>query len=162
MTLQGRIIEAYYVKEGIGSAMVFAVTEDQRVIVEKQYRHGIQKVSLDLPCGRIEKGESPINAAKRELLEETGYKAKKLIPLGKLSYNPASIEEYLHIYLANDLTYQADKKPLGRGGEIKLLFIPLNELENYIKAQKIFCAPCIAAIFLALKYLEDSPKNNSL
>lgn len=163
ITAQGRIIKEYYVKEGLGSAMVFAVTKDQKVIVEEQYRHGVQKVSLDLPCGRIKKGESAINAAKRELLEETGYRAKNLILLGKLSYNPASSEEYLYIYLAKELKYQANKR-LERGEEIKLLFIPLRELENYIKDQKIFCVPCIAAIYLALKYLKNkkTPKNNSL
>lgn len=148
LTARSKIIKEYYVKEGRGSAMIFTITPDQRVIVEEQYRHGIRKISFDLPCGQIEKGESPLKAAKRELLEETGYQAKIWILLGKLAYNPASSEEYLYIFLAQNLINQGTKKNQEKNEEMKLHFISLDELENYVVQQKISCALCVAAISL--------------
>ena len=59
-------------------AVVVAVTEQGELVIERQYRHGIEKVIWELPAGAIEPGEDPQEAAKRELLEETGYKAEKL------------------------------------------------------------------------------------
>ncbi len=64
-------------------SIVYALTKSGKVVVEKQYKHGLGKVVLNLPQGKIEKKETPLKCAKRELLEETGYRAKKWKFLGK-------------------------------------------------------------------------------
>ena len=69
----GRINNEYYVLEYPDWVNIIAVTEDGDIVLERQYRHGLGNTCYELPCGVIEKGETPLEAAKRELLEETGY-----------------------------------------------------------------------------------------
>ena len=68
----GRIIEPFYIHRDPNFAVVVAVTKDQRLVLVRQYRHGAEKVLVELPAGAIEKEEDPQAAAARELLEETG------------------------------------------------------------------------------------------
>ena len=145
---KGKCIRERLVKEGLGSAMIFAITKDQEIIIEEQYRFGIKKISFDLPCGRIEKKEDPLAAAQRELLEETNFQAKTWIYLGKLAYSPADSTEYLHVFLAKNLKKTLNKK-LTNNEKIKLHFISFKELNDWIKKGKIFCCLCLAAIQLA-------------
>lgn len=72
-------------------------------LMVKQWRHGENHLSVEFPGGVIEKGESPEAAAKRELLEETGYKAENLISLGKANPNPAFMSNHIHFFLAKNL-----------------------------------------------------------
>src|SRR6266511_1200112 len=69
--------------------MVFALTQNQQVVLIKQYRHGVQEAILELPGGSVDEGESPLEAAKRELLEETGYSSDTFIEVGQGSTNTA-------------------------------------------------------------------------
>ena len=78
----GKVVDDYYQVKMKDYALIFAETADQRVIVERQYKHGIRKVSLTLPAGSIEKDEDPLTAAQRELVEETGYASDHWQSLG--------------------------------------------------------------------------------
>lgn len=69
----GRIIPEYYVLEYPDWVNVIAITKDGQFVMERQYRHAARKISLELPCGVMEEGETPLEAAQRELLEETGF-----------------------------------------------------------------------------------------
>lgn len=77
--------------------------KDDKFLMVKQWRHGSECLSIEFPGGVIEKGEKPEVAAKRELEEETGYKAQKLTKLGTLNPNPALFSNHVHIFLAEDL-----------------------------------------------------------
>lgn len=90
------------VVEHNGSAAILPLI-DNTIIMEKQYRHAIQKELYEIPAGTLEKGESPEECAARELVEETGYRAGKLEPLGKCYMTPGYCTEMIHFFLATDL-----------------------------------------------------------
>lgn len=84
---------------------VFVIPErNGKFLMVKQWRHGNKKLSIEFPGGVIDEGESPEEAAKRELEEETGFRANKLIKLGSVNPNPALFSNNFHVYLAEDLT----------------------------------------------------------
>lgn len=90
-----------------GSIVVLAVDDSRatpRVLLERQYRHAAQDFLWELPAGRIEPGEPELKAAKRELLEETGYAAKKWKRILKFYASPGFVAETMSIYLATKLT----------------------------------------------------------
>ncbi len=91
-----------------GSVVILAVDDsknarDPDVILERQYRHAAGQFLIELPAGRIEPGETPLTAAKREMIEETGYRAKRWTLLTKYFASPGFLGEWMQIYLARDL-----------------------------------------------------------
>ena len=96
----GRIIEEYYVLEYPDWVNVIAITKDGQFVMERQYRHGLGVHSTELPCGVMEKGEDPLEAAKHELLEETGYGNGEWTKLMLIAPNPGSQNNLTHCFLA--------------------------------------------------------------
>jgi len=88
----------------IGSAVMMAVDEKKRVLLVRQYRLPAEKRMWELPAGRLDPGETPLQAARRELKEETGYKAAKWTKLASYFASPGFVQERMTIYLAEDLT----------------------------------------------------------
>src|SRR5947207_11562367 len=78
----GRVVEEFSTIELPDYVVVVALTPDGRVVVERNYKHGPRRVCLNLPAGYLERGEEPLAAARRELLEETGYAAEEWVSLG--------------------------------------------------------------------------------
>ncbi|MBA2495339.1 MAG: NUDIX hydrolase [Acidobacteria bacterium] len=78
------------------------MTREKEVILIKQFRHGIEKITLEIPSGMVDDGENPQAAAQRELLEETGFSANNFILLGKSHANPAINNNLVYHYLALD------------------------------------------------------------
>ncbi|HBG82001.1 TPA: DNA mismatch repair protein MutT [candidate division CPR2 bacterium] len=146
-TPAGREIPEYYVEADADSAVIFCITEDDKVLIEEQYRAGLGKVSLDLPGGRIDDGEDASEAIKRELLEETGYEAQNVEFLGKFSKNPARSRNFHYIYFAENVKKVSDPHTDDRD-DIKLLQVPLEEIFDYLNDGKIECIGCAAAISL--------------
>lgn len=93
----------YYVMQAPDWVIVIA-KKDNKFIMVKQWRHGEGALSVEFPGGVIDAGEEPEQAAKRELLEETGCIAGRLTKLGKVNPNPALFTNHVHIFLAEDLT----------------------------------------------------------
>ena len=90
----------------VGAVCVVALTDDNKVIVERQYRYPMHEVTLEIPAGKLDsKEEDPLDAAKRELKEETGAVADKMTYLGKFYPTPAYSDEVIHMYLATGLTF---------------------------------------------------------
>ncbi len=87
-----------------GAACIVAVDEDDNILMVKQYRYPISKVMYEVPAGKLDSGEEPINCAKRELEEETGYKANNFDLIGSLYPAPAYSNEIIYIYLATKLS----------------------------------------------------------
>ena len=91
-----------------GSVVILALDEsknprDPEIIFERQYRHAAGRFLIELPAGRVEPKEAPLAAAKRELIEETGYRAKRWMLLTKYFASPGFLGEWMQIYLARDI-----------------------------------------------------------
>ena len=96
----GRINHEYYVLEYPDWVNIIAITEDGDFVLERQYRHALGNTCYELPCGVIEEGETPLQAAQRELLEETGYAGGNWQEWMNLSPNPATCTNMAHSFLA--------------------------------------------------------------
>jgi ADP-ribose pyrophosphatase len=87
-----------------GSAVMLAVDDKKRILLVRQYRLPADRYLWELPAGKVDEGEKPLQAAKRELVEETGYKAKTWTKLASFFVSPGFVQERMTIYLAKDLT----------------------------------------------------------
>ena len=116
-----------------------------RLVLIRQWRFGCQEQTLEIPGGLVDDGEAPIDAGRRELLEETGYACGRLDPLGVIQPNPALFNNRCHLYLARDLEYVGP--PVGDGDEeIEVLLRPLSELPDALAQGEIQHALVIAAL----------------
>jgi 8-oxo-dGTP pyrophosphatase MutT (NUDIX family) len=93
-------VHEFFRLRSVDWAQIVPVTEDNEVVMVRQYRHGSGELSLEIPAGLIDEGEAPAEAAARECLEETGYAVNGLQPLGVLRPNPALFLNYLHAFVA--------------------------------------------------------------
>lgn len=91
-----------------GAVAVAAFTKDNKIILTKQYRHPLRKIIYDLPAGGMKDGETPKQAALRELEEETGYTAKKLKWIGRFNWNPSNMSGTVEIFFTKSLKSKGD------------------------------------------------------
>ena len=96
----GRINPEFYVLEYPDWVNIIAIDENGQYVMERQFRYGLGKTCYEIPAGVIEKGETPIEAARRELLEETGYGEGEWSPLMTISGNPSTTSNLTHCFLA--------------------------------------------------------------
>ncbi len=123
-----------------GSIVVLAVDEsknpqDPDIILIRQYRHAAGQFLLELPAGRIEPKEAPLAAAKREMIEETGFRAKRWTPLTKYFASPGFLGESMQIYLARDIKQGAANPEDDE--HIEIVRTPLSQALALIAANKI-------------------------
>ena len=142
-----------YVFEFDAWANVVAITKNNEVVLVKQYRHGVQEVLLELPGGVVDDGENPLEGAKRELMEETGYSAGTIIEVGRLYPNPAIQQNTLYCYLATDVELTGTQH-LDEAEEIDVQLVPLEELIEMARQGKFLHALNVAVLFQALAYLK--------
>jgi len=134
----------FYVIEARDWVNVIPLTEDHQVVMVRQYRHGSKKVTLEIPGGLVEGGDTPEKAAARELLEETGYRAKKWTKIGAINPNPALFNNRCYTFLAEDIKRVTDPSP-DQTEEIEVSLLPLKEIPPLILKGKIDHAIVIAA-----------------
>lgn len=129
---------------------VVPITTEGNVVLIRQYRHGIQDMTLEIPGGMIDEGEEPQAAALRELLEETGYVAERMRPLARVVPNPALQNNYLHLFVA-DGCRNTGKTQLDAFECIDVSETPLADIPELIRSGTISHAMVIAAFaFLGL------------
>ena len=128
-----------------GGACVLALTNDNLVIMERQFRYAYNKIIYELPAGKLEAGEDPIISAKRELEEETGYKPKgELISLGEMYPTCGYSSEIIYCYLATNL--EKTKTNFDIDEVIDLEFIPLKKVLEMIESNEIKDGKTVFAI----------------
>ncbi len=140
-----------------GAVAVVPLTEDNQVVMVRQYRYPLGRVTLEIPAGKLDAGEEPYAAALRELQEETGAQAKELQCIGKLHPSPAILDECITMYLARGLTF-TNQSP--DDDEFLLVeAIPLQELCDMVVEGKITDAKTQAAILKVAAILAKEQKN---
>jgi ADP-ribose diphosphatase len=120
----------FYLNSPMDAVATVAVTADNQLVLTRQYRHPIRKVIFDLPAGRLSTGEDPLRGAARELEEETGYRAGRLIPLGQYSPFPGSLNVRAHLLFATDLIQVGQH--LDEGEELEVVLKPIAEVLDLI------------------------------
>jgi len=138
-----------------GGAADVAVKGDGKIILVKQFRHPIQQSILELPAGKLDKGEDPLVCATRELGEETGYKAGKFEKLGVISTSQGFCTEILHMYLKERLIAGEHNREEGEYG-MQVLEFTMDEIEQMIEKGDIIDAKTICGIYMAKKKLKIS------
>jgi ADP-ribose pyrophosphatase len=134
-----------------GSVVVLPVLPDGRIILIRQYRHATRQFLWELVAGRIEPGENPRRGAARELIEETGYRAKRFRVFLDVFPTPGFLEERMYILLAEGLTLgQAEPEEDER---ITLKAFTRRELESMIRRGKLRDAKSIAGILYYFRFL---------
>lgn len=127
VTGEGAVLAPFYLLDFPDWAQVVALTSDDRIVLVRQYRHGIGRVTLELPGGIVDPGETPLEAAARELLEETGYVADEMRLVCSLSPNTSSHTNRCHTVLALGARL-AQRTAHEAGEEIAVETMPLAEL----------------------------------
>jgi len=141
-----------------GAAVMIPITDDGQIIFERQFRYPLNMELIELPAGKIDPGEDPLDSAKRELEEETGYVGETFIDLGLLHPCIGYSDEVIYIYLVKNLTFveeQQDKDEF-----IETFQMTLEDALDAVRSGKITDAKTIISLFRAEKYLtgewEDS------
>ncbi len=131
-----------------GSVVILAVEESRsvpQILLERQYRHAAQQFLWELPAGRIDDGENELKAAKRELLEETGFTARRWKRILKFYVSPGFVAETMSIYFATDLRAGTAQPEVDEVIEVR--FVALPEAIRMVLAGKIKDAKTVAGVF---------------
>jgi len=126
------------------AAVILPVTEAGDIVLVRNRRPSVGRTLLELPAGTLEKGERPLTAAKRELPEETGYRAKTFRKLCAFYPSPGFCTEFMHVYLATDLT--KGEQDLDETEEIEVAVMPLAKALGLIETGRIVDGKTIAAL----------------
>ena len=154
-TPQGKIVDPYYVYEFPDWVTAVALTEDGKVILEKQYRHALGVVDMEIPGGCVDETDKNYEEAiARELLEETGYSFSSYEFLGKISANPSTNSNLMYMYLAKGGKKVA-AQDLDHNEEIEISLVTIEELKQLLRDNKIVQAMHVTCILYALERLGE-------
>jgi 8-oxo-dGTP pyrophosphatase MutT (NUDIX family) len=147
----GGIIDEYFVNEYSPWANIVAVTADRKVVLVRQYRYGLKAVHFEIPGGVVDPGEKPLEAAQRELLEETGFGRGQWQPLMTLSANPALQTNLTHSFLATGV--EALRPPEAHATEeLTVHVVPIAEVRRLVLGdgvvQALHAAPLLKFLLL--------------
>jgi 8-oxo-dGTP pyrophosphatase MutT (NUDIX family) len=149
----GKIIQPYYILDYATWVCGVAITEDNNVVLIKQYRHALGEVCIEIPGGCVdEKDDNYEVAVRREMAEETGYIFKDAEYLGICSPNPAANSNLMHMFLLTG-GVKKQEQDLDHNEDIEVLLVPLDELFQMVIDRKIHESMHISAIMLALHKL---------
>ncbi|KLV27748.1 ADP-ribose pyrophosphatase [Niallia circulans] len=139
-----------------GAVAVIAITDDNKLVMVEQYRKPLEKVIVEIPAGKLEKGEEPALCARRELEEETGYECESLELVSSFYTSPGFADEIIHIYVAKGLKQKENAAGLDEDEFVNVLEISLDEALEFIKEKRIFDAKTIFGVqYLQIANLKE-------
>ena len=151
----GKIIDPYYVYEFPTWVSALAITEDNKVVMVRQYRHGIQETIIEIPGGCVDDSDKDFESAiARELLEETGFAFNNYTYLGKISPNPSTNNNWMHMFLATGGKRVSDQQ-LDHNEEIEVELIELEDLRKLMEKNEIKQALHLSTIMYGLAKLRQ-------
>jgi ADP-ribose pyrophosphatase len=128
-----------------GAVAVIAITEEEKILLVEQYRKALERTLIEIPAGKLEKGEDPRESAKRELMEETGYTCENLEHITSFYTSPGFANELVHIYQATGLKQERELQ-LDEDEFVSVMEVTYDEALNLVKEQKIFDAKTMYAV----------------
>ena len=129
-----------------GAVVVLPFLDERTILLIRNYRHAIGQLLLELPAGTLDKGEAPMNAAGRELQEETGYLAARMVPISAFFASPGILTERMYTFAAYDL--QKTQTALEEGEEIEVVPAGFGEAIEMIRTGEIVDAKTIATLLM--------------
>lgn len=130
-------------------------SQDGRILTIKSYRHLVDSWQVEVPSGFIDRGETPRQAAVRELQEETGYRAKKVVNLGSYTLDYSMFAQKGNIFAAYDIE-RSGRQRLGKMEKIsKIKFVPIEDVKAMLLRNKILNAASVVALYRAIHYHEE-------
>lgn len=145
----GLTIPDYTVWESGDVAQVVPITADGKYLLTEQYKHGLGEVILELPGGFVDKNESPLHAAKRELSEETGYTSDNFSKLGTFCHHPSKENGKIHLYLATNIKQQSHKLRADTTEDITLKLFTKNQVLQLIANNKVIQTGTLLGLLLS-------------
>jgi ADP-ribose pyrophosphatase len=152
----GAIKDPYYVVERPDAAIVFPLTSEGEVVLVRQYRPPLERMELGLPAGLVEVGEKPEAAARRELLEETGYSGGEWELLGSVASSPSLKDNWAYLFLARGVEETSEPDP-DEHELVEVVRVSVGDLPALIRGGEIVSSSGVAAVMLALERLKDQP-----
>jgi ADP-ribose pyrophosphatase YjhB (NUDIX family) len=150
----GKIVDEYFVVELPPTVCAVALSKEREVLMVRQYRHPIQETLLEIPGGFVDTNETPEQATKRELKEETGYEFSSIVNVGKIAANPGVLNNYTYLFLAIGGIKTSNQK-LDKNEELEVEKISLEELKELFLENKIVQATHNCCVFYALKEMGE-------
>ena len=147
----GGTAEREYVRHP-GAVVMIAVLDNGEIVFERQFRYPLGRDMIELPAGKIDPGEAPLETARRELLEETGYAAGEWRHLGTMHLAIGYSNEHIEIYLAKGLTQKQAK--LDDEEFLEVFTLPLRDALEWVRAGRITDAKTLSALLWADKVLQ--------
>jgi 8-oxo-dGTP pyrophosphatase MutT (NUDIX family) len=142
---------AFHRIRSVDWAQLLPITANNEAVMVRQYRHGPQRMTLEMPGGLIDPGEDPATAAQRECLEETGYRARSVQPLGSVNPNPALFAHRLYSFYATDV--EPERAIQNTGSEVtEVVLVPVADLEGLLLAGEIEHALVVGALWRYLRF----------
>ncbi|MED4400803.1 NUDIX hydrolase [Metabacillus fastidiosus] len=129
-----------------GAVAVIALTDDNKLLMVEQYRKALERALVEIPAGKLEKGESPESTAKRELEEETGYTCEKLEKIVSFYTSPGFADELVHLFLAKGLTKSTVAAELDEDEFLDVLEVTLEEAQAMVEDERIYDAKTVYAV----------------
>ncbi len=149
----GKIIDNYYTINRANVVVIAAFTKNKEIILIKQYRHPVKDIDHELPAGYIDNGENIETAAERELLEETGYKAEKLIHLKTTYASAGTMNNNVYFFIGINAK-KIQEQNLDETEELTVEVLKWQEALELSEAGKIKDMGSLIGIYIAKEYLE--------
>jgi ADP-ribose pyrophosphatase len=149
VSYRGKEKAYFYLTSPVGSVATVGLTERGEIILTRQYRHPIQRVIYDLPGGVLEPGEDPLDGARREFEEETGFYASHIEKIGYYNQFPGTVRAATSLFFATDLV--STHQNLDEGEELDIVFISVSEVVEMVLRGDILDGSLQLGVLLALQ-----------